>query len=177
MKNKSESIFKKSPNIALCAVKIWRILANARSLKSSCTETGRQNGKRRQRAAGKRASQPHLYSPPSNSLQFIYIYFHSNSRRAIRSIFDIGTWLWRRSCDFSLNRLHDKKKRLADSPPSYFALAVGFLSINLPTQKLSFLSLPLSLSISLSNLFNSISSLPCWHQEDTQACTGNAIAA
>lgn len=36
-------------------------------------------------------------------------HFHSNSGGAIRSIFDIGTWLWRWSCDFSLNRLHDKK--------------------------------------------------------------------
>lgn len=29
--------------------------------------------RKRQRAAGKRALLPHLYSPPSNSLQFIYI--------------------------------------------------------------------------------------------------------
>lgn len=29
--------------------------------------------KKRRRAAGERAFQPHLYSPPSNSLQFIYI--------------------------------------------------------------------------------------------------------
>lgn len=37
--------------------------------------------------------------------------FHSNGRGAIRSIFDIGTWLWRRSCDLSLNRPHGGKKK------------------------------------------------------------------
>lgn len=54
-------------------------------------------------------------------------YFHSNSRGAIRSIFDIGTWLWRRSCDFSLNRLHDKKG--SQGPPSLcFAVTLAFFT-------------------------------------------------
>lgn len=48
-------------------------------------------------------------------------YFHSNSRGAIRSIFDISTRLWRRSCDISLNRLHDKKD-LQIPPSSDFAV-------------------------------------------------------
>lgn len=33
-------------------------------------------------------------------------YFHSNSRGAIKSIFDIGTWLWKGSCHFAWSRCH-----------------------------------------------------------------------
>lgn len=60
--------------IILCGVKICRILANVRSLKSSRREREEDSNreryweKKRQRAAGRRAFQPHLYSPPSNSL-------------------------------------------------------------------------------------------------------------
>lgn len=54
-------------------------------------------------------------------------YFHSNSRGAIRSIFDIGTRLWRRSCDFSLNRLHDKKD-LQIPPSPDFAVTPALLT-------------------------------------------------
>lgn len=58
-------------------------------------------------------------------------YFHSNSGGAIRSIFDIGTWLWRRSCDFCLNGVHDKKG-LADSSFPLLGCYTGFLYRRLP---------------------------------------------
>lgn len=67
--------FKKGSNVILCAVKIWWMLANARFFKPPCIEAGRERcwGKKKERAAGKRACRPHLYSPPSNSLELIYI--------------------------------------------------------------------------------------------------------
>lgn len=51
-------------------------------------------------------------------------YFHSNSRGAIRSIFDIGTWLWKRACHFSVNRW----KKTAIFPPC--GVKVGFFKQN-----------------------------------------------
>lgn len=61
-------------------------------------------------------------------------YFHSNSRGAIRSIFDIGTWLWKRACHFSVNRRHEKKG--CNFFPS-FGVKVGFFKNRiLPCQSL-----------------------------------------
>ena len=108
--------------MALCSVKICRILANIRSLKSTCTERGRQEqreilGEEEEEEAKSSRGTSDPASFVFSTIQFTPVhlhlrYFHSNSRGAIRSIFDIGTWLWKRSRHFSLNRRHEKKKKV-----------------------------------------------------------------
>ena len=55
-------------------------------------------------------------------------YFHSNSRGAIRSIFEIGTWLWKISCHFSLKRRNEK--RLARTQTRIAPLVLKWASLS-----------------------------------------------
>lgn len=58
-------------------------------------------------------------------------YFHSNSRGAIRSIFDIGTWLWKISCNFSLKRRNEKRPPRTQTRIAPLVLTWASLSRNI----------------------------------------------
>lgn len=88
----------------LCSAKICGILANVRSLKPTCTGGGvEEGGGQKQRTIlgeEEEAKSSRGTSIPTSfvfsTIQFTPVhlhlrYFHSNSRGAIRSIFDIGT--------------------------------------------------------------------------------------
>lgn len=143
--------------MALCSVKICGRLAYIRSLKSTCTERGRQEqreilGEEEEEEAKSSRGTSDPASFVFSTIQFTPVhlhlrYFHSNSRGAIRSIFDIGTWLWKRSRHFSLNRRHEKKKN-KNFPPHLLVLRWVSLSRNVPCQRLFFFFLHLLYSSS-----------------------------
>lgn len=99
-------------------------------------------------------------------------YFHSNSRGAIRSIFDIGTWLWKRSCHFFLNRHHEKKTAPPPHPASPLCvLRWASLNRNVPRQSLFFTFTLFLITNQHLSTRTPAQEMPSLHRKEIQSCS------